>query len=311
MPMQHGGRVNLHRLRCFLAVVDTGTVTAAARQLLIAQPALSRQVHALEREVALQLFSRHHNRLQLTPAGREFAAMARGLVVQSENLRAAADGLAAGVVRRLSVAATQASIDGFIAPFVATLSPGDPLVVTRQASHFELYEVLRGGVDAIVSPTAPEAGFTHHLLGTVPLRAYVSPGHPWARDARTAVALAELLAEPLVLPSSSAVSRRELDMAVARAGLAYLQVEECNDGRTVQAIAASGKGTGVVTDAPRYGAHPVLVHERAGDPASLIGIRLHVAWQRHHYATHLIAGLARRLAAFLQAGELMAYAGTA
>jgi hypothetical protein len=51
--------------------------------------------------------------------------------------------------------------------------------------------------------------------------------------------------------------------------------------------------------------------QRAGDPASLIGIRLHVAWQRHHYATHLIAGLARRLAAFLQAGELMADAGTA
>jgi DNA-binding transcriptional LysR family regulator len=45
--MQHGGRVNLHRPRCFLAVVDTGTVTAAARQLLIAQPALSRQVQLL------------------------------------------------------------------------------------------------------------------------------------------------------------------------------------------------------------------------------------------------------------------------
>ncbi len=294
-------RVNLHRLRCFLAVVDTGTVTAAARRLLIAQPALSRQVHALEKDVGLQLFTRHHNTLRVTPAGEEFARMARRLVVQSENLQSAADALAAGTVRRLTVAATPASLSAFVAPFVATLGPTDPLLLTRPESHFALYDALRAGVDAIVSPAQGEAGFARQPLGSAPLRAYVAAGHRWAREGRTAVGLAELLAEPLVLPSSSAVSRRALDMAVARSGLAYGAVEECDDGRTAQAIAASGKGVGVVTDPPHYGAHPVPILENADDAGTSIGVPLHVAWDPHHYAAPVIAGLAQRLATFLDA----------
>jgi DNA-binding transcriptional LysR family regulator len=299
MPMRHGAAVNLHRLRCFLAVVDTGTVTAAARRLLIAQPALSRQVHALEKEVGLQLFARHHNTLRLTPAGVEFARMARRLLVQSEDLASAADALAAGAVRRLTIAATPASLSAFVAPFVATLGPTDPLLLTRPESHFALYDALRAGADAIVSPAPGEAGFARQPLGAAPLQAHVAARHPWARDRRTEVGLAELLTEPLVLPSSSAVSRRVLDEAVARCGLAYGPVEECDDGRTAQAIAASGKGVAVVTDGPRYGTHPVPVLAEVDDPASVLGVPLHVAWEQHHYAAEVIATLAGRLAKFL------------
>ncbi|WP_170231251.1 LysR family transcriptional regulator [Pseudonocardia kunmingensis] len=291
--------MNLHRLRCFLAVVDTGTVTAAARRLLIAQPALSRQVHALEKDVGLRLFARHHNTLRLTPAGVEFARMARHLLVQSESLRSAADALAAGAVRRLTVAATPASLSAFVAPFVATLGPADPLLLTRPESHFALYDALRAGADAIVSPAPGEEGFARQPLGAAPLQAHVAARHPWARDGRTAVGLAELLAEPLVLPSSSAVSRRVLDEAVARCGLTYGPVEECDDGGTAQAVAASGKGVAVVTDGPRYGVHPVPVRGDVGEPASALGVPLHVAWEPHHYAAEVIAALAERLATFL------------
>ncbi|MHA6627776.1 LysR family transcriptional regulator [Pseudonocardia sichuanensis] len=291
--------MNLHRLRCFLAVVDTGTVTAAARRLLIAQPALSRQVHALEKDVGLRLFARHHNTLRLTPAGVEFARMARHLLVQSESLRSAADALAAGAVRRLTVAATPASLSAFVAPFVATLGPADPLLLTRPESHFALYDALRAGADAIVSPAPGEEGFARQPLGAAPLQAHVAARHPWARDGRTAVGLAELLAEPLVLPSSSAVSRRVLDEAVARCGLTYGPVEECDDGGTAQAVAASGKGVAVVTDGPRYGVHPVPVLGDVGEPASALGVPLHVAWEPHHYAAEVIAALAARLATFL------------
>ncbi|MGH3587929.1 MAG: LysR family transcriptional regulator substrate-binding protein, partial [Pseudonocardia sp.] len=133
------------------------------------------------------------------------------------------------------------------------------------------------------------------------LRAYVAAGHPWA-DGRAGVGLVELLREPLVLPSSSAVSRRVLDEAVARRGLAYGEFEECDDGRTAQAIAASGKGVAVVTDSPRYGAHPVPVRERPDAPDSTLGVPLHVAWNPDHYAAPTIAALSRRLAAYLPAG---------
>jgi DNA-binding transcriptional LysR family regulator len=113
------------------------------------------------------------------------------------------------------------------------------------------------------------------------------------------VGLAELLTETLVLPSSSAVSRRVLDEAVARCGLVYGPFEECDDARTAQAVAASGKGVAVLTDGPRYGAHPIPVHTDVDDPSCALGVPLHVAWDPHHYAAPVIAALARRLAAFL------------
>ncbi len=303
MPRQHAAPVNLHRLRCFLAVVDTGTVTAAARRLRIAQPALSRQVHALEREVGLQLFTRHHNKLRLTPAGVEFARMVRHLIVLSDDVHAAAGGLASGAVRRLVVAATPTTITGLIAPFVATLGAADPLLLTRPAGHLELYDALRGGVDAIVSPASPEAGFARHRLGAVALRAFVSPDHPWARERRAAVGLAELTGQPLILPSDATTSRRVLDTAVARCGLAYDAVEECDDGNTVQANAAAGRGVAVLTDPPRFGTYPVSVREDSDDPGSELTVHLHAAWRPQHYASSLIEDLVRRLGRFLGSPE--------
>jgi len=48
--------MNLTRLQYFLAVASTGTVTAAAAQLRVAQPAVSRQLQQLEHELGMELF---------------------------------------------------------------------------------------------------------------------------------------------------------------------------------------------------------------------------------------------------------------
>ena len=60
--------MDLRTLRCFVAVADTGTVTAAAQALSIGQPAVSRQVQQLEREIKVDLFNREDGRLRLTSA---------------------------------------------------------------------------------------------------------------------------------------------------------------------------------------------------------------------------------------------------
>ena len=60
--------VDLRLLRCFIAVADAGSVTAAAQQLYVSQPSLSRQLHRLEREIGLVLFRPVDGRLVLTSA---------------------------------------------------------------------------------------------------------------------------------------------------------------------------------------------------------------------------------------------------
>ncbi|MFC6588243.1 LysR family transcriptional regulator [Sulfitobacter pacificus] len=60
-----------NHLRAFLATVEQGSLSAAARKLGLTQPTLSRQITALEAALDLMLFERNGRHLSLTDAGRE------------------------------------------------------------------------------------------------------------------------------------------------------------------------------------------------------------------------------------------------
>lgn len=69
--------MELRHLRYFVAVAEAGSVVSAAKALNLAQPALSRQIMALERLVGVTLFERLPHGVRLTKAGRAFLAEAR------------------------------------------------------------------------------------------------------------------------------------------------------------------------------------------------------------------------------------------
>ena len=72
--------VTIKQLQAFLAVVEYGSFTRAAERLRLAQPALSRGIRELERQLAVRLFDRTTRRVELTEAGREFGAAAHKLM---------------------------------------------------------------------------------------------------------------------------------------------------------------------------------------------------------------------------------------
>src|SRR5437867_2204724 len=61
--------MNLHHLRIFYTVAQRRSVTAAAADLLLSQPAVSLQLKALEKELGMPLFQRGGAKLRLTQAG--------------------------------------------------------------------------------------------------------------------------------------------------------------------------------------------------------------------------------------------------
>lgn len=281
------GPMNLRRLEYFLAVVDAGTVTAAAEELRVAQPALSRQVRTLERELRLRLFETRGNRLVLTPTGSAFVPMARRLVLHARDTEEAVEALRAGRVERLTCAATAASIRGFVADFIAATGPDDPLITTREAGHFELEDTLLHGVDFIVAPRAPGPGLAREDLGGVPLRALVAPTHPWA-GRREPLGWEELVREHLILPSHHSVSRHLVDADLAARSLALGETTECDDGPTVTALAAAGRGVGITTERPGPGVRSTPIAD-----GSLL--TLHMAWLRGHHAEPTLRSLAGRM----------------
>src|SRR6185437_2679753 len=69
--------MNLRQLRYVVATADHGTMTAAAQALFVAQPALSRAIRELERELGVELFARAGRGVVLTDAGEQIVRYAR------------------------------------------------------------------------------------------------------------------------------------------------------------------------------------------------------------------------------------------
>lgn len=84
MPLRHGWGVELRYLRHFIAVAEERSITSAAARLRVAQPALSRQLRALEDEIGSPLMERNSRGVMLTQAGLAFAEDAQRILAAVE-----------------------------------------------------------------------------------------------------------------------------------------------------------------------------------------------------------------------------------
>lgn len=96
--------MELRQLKHFLAVGEAGSITAAARNLRLTQPALSRQIKALEEELDTALLERGAHSITLTPAGEVLVAEARKLIRFSDAMIEKVKSTAAGEPLRVGYA---------------------------------------------------------------------------------------------------------------------------------------------------------------------------------------------------------------
>jgi DNA-binding transcriptional LysR family regulator len=282
----------LRSVRYFLAVADTGSVTAAAQRLHITQPSLSRQIRAFERELGLRLFDRRDRRLVLSAGGRQFLPVARDLVARADLAVKAAETIAGGTMSSITLSATGTTTTDVVAPFLATWSRDDPVPKVQEERPARIYGSLERGADLAVGTEPPPRHLASRPVAVLPVWAYVPPPHPWA--GRTRVPLLDLLEQDLLLLGIDQHARRALDNAVGSAQLGYRSVTEFDTPQVAQAVAAAGRGVAVVSDDPRFGLHPVEV----GAGRDRVTIRLYAAWSPEHHAAALIRRLADRLSAF-------------
>ncbi|ADU28532.1 LysR family transcriptional regulator [Evansella cellulosilytica] len=81
--------MELHQLRSFYYVATYLNFSRAAEKLLVSQPAVSRQIEALERLYGLPLFYRSKKKVELTPAGRELLTYAKKMMTLAEDAKEA------------------------------------------------------------------------------------------------------------------------------------------------------------------------------------------------------------------------------
>ena len=115
----------------------------------MAQPALTRQVQQLERELGVQLFDRSHRRIRLTDAGQAFLTEARELLAKAERAKDAARRAARGETGRLTVA--------FVGS--VTYSPL-PLILRSFREHFPKVHLLLDEMDSSAQGACSIVGST-------------------------------------------------------------------------------------------------------------------------------------------------------
>ncbi|GAA1284110.1 LysR family transcriptional regulator [Planotetraspora silvatica] len=122
--------VDLRKLRYFVALAEELNFGRAAERLHIAQPVLSRQIQALEKELDAQLFVRDKRRTRLTPAGEQ-------LVTEAELVLAGAEAL------RRRVAQAARAVDTLTVGFMPGLTVTGPVRALGEAHPGLTVEVLR------------------------------------------------------------------------------------------------------------------------------------------------------------------------
>jgi DNA-binding transcriptional LysR family regulator len=284
--------IDLRQLAYFVTVVDQGSVTGAAEALHITQPVLSRQLREMERRIGLSLFEREGRRLRLTPAGQEFAPVARDLLVRSDEVERTAANLAAGRLEVLHLAVPTTTLTDVLAPFLATLHGADPMPAVRQMDPGGAHAALRSGADLAIVTTPPPRGLASVPLAVLPVWAYVRRDDPWAD--RVEVGVERLVERELVLMTAEYRPRVLLDRAVEEAGVTYGRVLECTNAQVAQALAAAGRGVAVVSDDARFDLVPLKVQQAVGP----LQISLFAAWKPDHHAARELRDFAVRISDF-------------
>lgn len=104
--------MKLNQLRDVEAIADRGSLRAAARHLGLAQPALTRSVHDLERELGAPLFERRARGMVLTPMGEAFLRRAKAILGEVRRARDEVNQLQGGTRGRVVVALSSAPLIG-------------------------------------------------------------------------------------------------------------------------------------------------------------------------------------------------------
>ncbi|MFF4910171.1 LysR family transcriptional regulator [Streptomyces sp. NPDC001260] len=235
-------------LRCFVAVADGVTVTQAAAEARLTQPALSRALRRLEQEVGAQLFQQVGRVLRLTPAGRAFRDHAdaalqrldRGLRAVHETVSPESGLIPLAFLHSLGTWLLPPLITGFRERF--PLSRFE----LRQGSEAVLVESLLGGTADLLL-TAGDPGhplITWERLLTEPLWLAVPPGHRLARRRRAR--LAEVAEEPFILLRHEQGLRSVTEALCRAVGFTPRAGFEGDEVATLRGLVGAGLGVALV-----------------------------------------------------------------
>ncbi len=239
----------LRQLRTYLAIVDAGSVSAAARALRLTQPAASQQLQELERQLGVRLLERAAGRSMPTAAGQALLAPARRALAAADDVVAAARAYRSGDSGRVRIGTGATACIYLLPPALAgmrrrlpsidvSVATGNTAEIVRQVEDGEL------DLGLVTLPVARSRALLVTPFDTDPLVAVIP--QEVAGGFGVAVRPAELGRLPLILYETSGNVRKLVDQWFGRAGVAVRPAMQLGNVEAIKGLVSGGLGASVL-----------------------------------------------------------------
>jgi len=241
--------MNLNHLAVFHAVALEGNISKGAERLLISQPAVSKQIRDLERNLKTTLFDRLPRGVRLTKAGALLAEHARRVFAATADAQRALDELKGLHRGRLAIGAST-TIGVYLLPelFVRfrRLHPGVELRLDI-ANSIGVESLLIDGVIDIGLSESPmtSAGLDATVFMEDELVAIAPVGHPLTRKRKTTAEM--LCREPFVVRETGSQSKSMAERALVDLGLSVRPAMSLGSTEAIKRAVAAGVGVAIVS----------------------------------------------------------------
>lgn len=236
--------MDFRQLNAAIAVADTGSVTRAAHRLHLVQPAVTRQIRALEEELGVELFERTSRGMVMTPSGETLVNYARRVLREGERVRAELRPDEVGLTGTVAVGLLESTCDLIAEPLLRTVSESHPGIALRLETAYSghLQQWLDDG-DLDLSMLY-NLGSTPTIAVTTVLEEQLWVVGPADAElcADAPVTWAELARRPVVMPVVGHGLRIMIDAALQDAGVVVETVVETNALSIQRQLVAAGHG---------------------------------------------------------------------
>ena len=246
--------MELRQLKYFVRVVDLGSFSSAAKDLYIAQPALSAQISKLEDELNVKILTRSVRGVSTTQAGEALYLHAQAVLRQIECLKTNVSNIGAKPSGPVSIGIPTSAANILVGPLIGAVQekyPDIQLQIVESLSGHLQELVSNGRLEMCLLFEPIESDNSNHLGNTpeparlrrIPLideELFLIGKKLDDENESSAISLERVSTLPLVLPGKPNLTRKLIEDVFHRSSLSLRIVAEIDSLSTIQSIVESG-----------------------------------------------------------------------
>ena len=240
--------MELHQLRYFCAVAETGSFSRAAEQSHVSQPSLSQQIMKLEDELGARLFDRLGRSVRLTDTGRTFLPRARGVLRELEAAKGDVVEHKDSVGGSVTIGVIPTVAPYLLPPYLTSFSrkfPQAHVTVVEDITPMLLERVRAGTVDVAIL-ALPIRGHEFEVTPLLTERLFAALPVKHKLAGRRSLSLKDLRAEPFLLLRDGHCFRDNAVAACDRARVNPQIIFESGQFSSLLSMVGAGMGVSIV-----------------------------------------------------------------